>query len=282
MEALLIVLVISCVIFAILYFHARAEIDAAARRQYDRWRTADRDEIITQEREIAQREARARFEVEIATWRMERETAVRQDAISRSKAVIVGRVTEHVAPWLPVFPYNPKDARFIGSPVDMLVFEGADDDDVRRIIFLEIKSGSASLTRRQRQIRDVIDRGKVEWQELKVPVDNSEPVAAPLPAALPQPAERLSEAVTTTDTKPSPGGMNAKDREGIRDRLRNLDNRRLIAILTVESGGYTAEAIALAEAELAARGTSNGEFAEFERFRASIAREIGPGPALEL
>lgn len=167
MDTLAMVLLLVAVVFVALYLHARADIAAAARQQFDRWRTTDRERVIQEQRAIAIREA----QTYLSQWQSEREAQIRQDAIARSKSVIVGKVTEHVAPWLPVFPYNPKDARFIGSPVDMIVFDGADNDDVRRLIFLEIKTNNADLTKRQRQIRDAIKEHRVEWQQLTVPVE---------------------------------------------------------------------------------------------------------------
>src|SRR5438067_2260214 len=70
------------------------------------------------------------------------EKHIRQDAVERSRAVIIGKVTEHLTPWLPDFPYNPKDARFLGSPVDMIIFDGCDEDNLQQIVFLEIKTNS--------------------------------------------------------------------------------------------------------------------------------------------
>jgi predicted Holliday junction resolvase-like endonuclease len=169
MDTLTVVLLLLAVIFAVLYFQARKDISAAAREQYDRWRSEDRTQIIEEQRIIAAREAQA----QLTNWRGAEESSIREDAISRSKAVIVGKVTEHVAPWLPDFPYNPKDARFIGSPVDMIVFDGADSDDVRRLVFVEVKANSSGLTKRQRQIRDAISEHRVEWRELRVPVDQA-------------------------------------------------------------------------------------------------------------
>jgi predicted Holliday junction resolvase-like endonuclease len=170
MELIAILFFILMVVFAVLYLQARGDINASAREQYDRWRKSDLEEIVQQQREIAVREART----ELAQWRNTHETAIRQDAIIRSKAVIVGKVTEHVTPWLPVFPYNPKDARFVGSPIDMIVFDGCDEGDVRRIVFLEIKTNSATLTKRQRQIREAIQQHRVVWKELKLPVEQPE------------------------------------------------------------------------------------------------------------
>jgi predicted Holliday junction resolvase-like endonuclease len=162
-----------CTLFlAILYLRTRLRIERIAREQFDRWRAAEMQHIETEQRKVARREAQAELDV----WVNSKEATIRQDAIDRSRSVIIGRVTEHMTPWLPSFPYNPKDARFIGSPVDMIVFDGSDAEQLRRIIFLEIKTNTSALSNRQRQLRDVIRAGRVEWQELRIPTDRSEPL----------------------------------------------------------------------------------------------------------
>ena len=89
-------------------------------------------------------------------WRQTHEANIRADAILRSSAVIKGRVSEHLAPYIS-FPYNPRDARFIGSPIDIIVFNGAEEGYIREVVFLEVKTGdAAALSPKQRQIRDLI------------------------------------------------------------------------------------------------------------------------------
>ena len=53
--------------------------------------------------------------------------AARQDSLARSHSVVSGKVQEHVAPLFPESEYNPGDARFLGSRVDDVVFDGLDD-----------------------------------------------------------------------------------------------------------------------------------------------------------
>jgi predicted Holliday junction resolvase-like endonuclease len=162
--------------FALLYLRASANIDALARQRYEQWRAVDVAQITAEQRNLARREASA----ELDQWKGQSEASIRQDAIDRSRSVIIGKVTEHLTPWLPSFPYNPKDARFIGSPIDMIIFDGADDDELRRIVFLEIKTNSSGLSARQRRIRDVVRSGRIEWQELRIPTEQ----AAEIPSGL--------------------------------------------------------------------------------------------------
>src|SRR5690242_2884205 len=72
----------------------------------------------------------------------------RRSAIQQSRAVSRGQMYEQFVPHLPDFEFNPKDARFLGQPVDFVVFDGLDDGDLRRIVFVEVKTGDSKLTTR--------------------------------------------------------------------------------------------------------------------------------------
>ena len=97
----------------------------------------------------------------------ETETARRQ-AVSQSRAVLGGKFTEQLAPFLPGFRYDPTEARFIGSPVDFLVFPGLAGGEPEEIVILEVKSGrSAALTREQRRIQQLVEDGMVRFELLR-------------------------------------------------------------------------------------------------------------------
>jgi len=101
-------------------------------------------------------------------WRLRYSAKIREDAVQRSLAVTVGKVHEQLVPYLPEFGFNPKDVRFLGSPVDLVVFDGLAAGEVRRVVFLEVKTGGAPLTARERQVRDVIEAREVAWAELRL------------------------------------------------------------------------------------------------------------------
>lgn len=103
-----------------------------------------------------------------AVWKARYSARIRDDAVQRSLAVTAGKVHEQLLPYLPDFPFNPKDARFVGTPVDLVVFDGLADGQVRRVVFVEVKTGNAGLSTRERQVRDVVLARAVEWAELRV------------------------------------------------------------------------------------------------------------------
>jgi predicted Holliday junction resolvase-like endonuclease len=106
--------------------------------------------------------------VYISLWKARYTAVIRGDAVIRSQAVTAGKVYEQLLPYLPEFPYNPKDVRFLGSPTDLIVFDGLADGEVERVVFLEVKTGGSGLNARERSVRDAIRAGKVEWLEVRV------------------------------------------------------------------------------------------------------------------
>lgn len=93
----------------------------------------------------------------------------RDDAVRRSRAVLGGLAAEQLAPYLPGFPCDPTEVRFIGKPVDFVAFVGSSEGSVEEVVFIEVKSGNASLSRVERSLRDAIARGKIRWAEYRAP-----------------------------------------------------------------------------------------------------------------
>jgi predicted Holliday junction resolvase-like endonuclease len=114
---------------------------------------------------VSEEKARILF----AGWKAEEEENIRSDAVRRSQSVTKGKITEHLIPYFPDFPYNPKDARFLGSPVDLVVFDGLSEDTVREIVFVEIKTAKhPTLSRRERAIRDCVSERRVLFKLIQV------------------------------------------------------------------------------------------------------------------
>ncbi len=100
-------------------------------------------------------------------WKNEYEDQLREDVLERSRAALKGKVGEQVAPLLPVFDYEPSDARFLGSPVDYVIFEGNSEEKPEAITFADIKTGkTARLTPKQRRFKEIIEEGKVNWETI--------------------------------------------------------------------------------------------------------------------
>lgn len=105
---------------------------------------------------------------QLRSWVRREERRIREDAIKKSEAVIRGKVTEHLMPYFPEFKYNPKDVRFIGTPVDLIVFDGLSEGDVKQIVFIEVKTGRESAASpRERLVRDCIGNRAVSYEMIR-------------------------------------------------------------------------------------------------------------------
>ena len=91
-----------------------------------------------------------------------------EKSLKRQRSVIKGQISEQLAPYLPEFPYEPSDAKFLGQPIDFIVFEGMSEGEVTKVIISDIKTGKSGLTKVQRQIRDTINRGDVEFHTTRI------------------------------------------------------------------------------------------------------------------
>ena len=83
----------------------------------------------------------------------------------KSSEVKTGQIAENWAPFLKECEeFDPKTMKFMGDPIDFIVF----DLDRDRIVFTEIKSGDARLSDKQKQIKEIIKKGNIEWKEVRI------------------------------------------------------------------------------------------------------------------
>ena len=167
---------------------AKASLEAQA--QFEEWRNTERESIreaaeaqlaqsqelmtkqlaeqVAHSRDQITKQLTAQLEVAKKEWLIKEEKRIREDAAARSKSVRIGHMTEHLTPYLPDFSYNPKDARFLGAPTDLIVFDGLDEGELSEIVFIEVKTGKSTMNKRERQVRDAIKNGRVRFQELRI------------------------------------------------------------------------------------------------------------------
>jgi len=160
--------VIAIIVLVIKNAQVQRQMNQMVREEVARWRQQELDGLREQLELSAHTSAQAKALADLELWRIEEEEKIRSDASKRSSAVTIGKVTEHLAPYLLTFPFNPKDARFLGAPIDLIVFDGLSEDEVREIIFLEVKTGGSTLSGRERSVRDAVKEGRVSWQEFRV------------------------------------------------------------------------------------------------------------------
>jgi predicted Holliday junction resolvase-like endonuclease len=93
----------------------------------------------------------------------------RKDAIMKSRAVLGGQFSENLAPYLPDFPFLPTECRFVGKPIDFIVFKGMDEKQIREVVFVEVKSGNSKISSHERNLKEAIEKKRVRWVEYRIP-----------------------------------------------------------------------------------------------------------------
>jgi predicted Holliday junction resolvase-like endonuclease len=106
---------------------------------------------------------------EAAEWENHRLEEIVKSRLKQSRAVLGGLVSEQLAPLLPGFPFDPGDCRFVGKPVDFIVFKGMNEKNITEVIFLEVKTGSrGALNDQEKRLRDAVQAGRVRWARFDI------------------------------------------------------------------------------------------------------------------
>ena len=101
----------------------------------------------------------------------------RRKGVEQSRSTLKGKMAEQMAPMLEGFNYLPSDARFLGDPIDYVVFNGytaVKDDGAPEeveVVILDIKHGGAKLTPAQRAIARAVQAGRVRVEVVRISED---------------------------------------------------------------------------------------------------------------
>ena len=88
-------------------------------------------------------------------------------AQTTAKSVNVGKLLEKVFPTMKDFKWELSDCRFLGEPIDIVIFHGLTAGKIESIEFLEVKSGKARLNEHQKGVKEAIEKNKIRYEEFK-------------------------------------------------------------------------------------------------------------------
>lgn len=80
----------------------------------------------------------------------------------QSQSVKYGQMSEQFMPFLKDYPYDSQEFKFIGKPIDGIQFEPD------KIIFIEFKTNKSRMSDKQFNIKEIIEKGNVEFKELRM------------------------------------------------------------------------------------------------------------------
>ncbi len=91
-----------------------------------------------------------------------------KESLKLSRAVLKGSIYEQLSPFFKDFPFKPGELKFLGKPVDFIAFVGLDENKVREVVFIEVKTSSSKLNPNQSSLKQAIKNKKVRWFEFRI------------------------------------------------------------------------------------------------------------------
>ena len=154
--AILIILIISLIIYL-----ARSNkiIQKEFQRQLDNRFNSVKNEISSYEK--------SRSDAFLKDWQTENEVNIRRQAIALHTRQITSEIAKETKLLNESFSYNPRDIKFIGKYIDLIVFDGAADEEEVSIYFLEItKANNGSTSEYKNKVWTAINKRKYNWKEI--------------------------------------------------------------------------------------------------------------------
>jgi predicted Holliday junction resolvase-like endonuclease len=159
---LLFTLLIAAVVFILIVVaKSGANVDSRAHALFETWKKM----LLNSERTNLRESMKLEFE----RWKSDEEQKIRFDSLQRSDHTHFGKMIEHLVPWMVDCPFDPRDMRFLGSPVDFVAFEGLSSGKEVTVVLIEVKTGrNDKLTVREQKVRDAVNAGRVGYRIIKV------------------------------------------------------------------------------------------------------------------
>lgn len=112
---------------------------------------------------------------ELETYWQDQIEKARKESVNLSRTIIRGRALEQFVAFSEdsLSQFSPSDFRMLGSPIDVIIFDGASEitdgqEKEVTIYFCDVKTGKAKLTKVQRAIKKAIENKKIEWKTLEI------------------------------------------------------------------------------------------------------------------
>ena len=111
----------------------------------------------------------------MAKWKDEELGKAIKTSNIKSRSILRGKNAEHYVPFSDDFleEFSPSDAKFLGNPIDYVIFKNAskitdkEEADIE-IVFADVKTGKSQLTKLQRCIKKAVEEGRISWRTFEL------------------------------------------------------------------------------------------------------------------
>lgn len=151
-----------------------------ARTMYGQWIATEKIRIENEADQRAENKYSQISKAERQAWEategQQIEQRARRQATDAQRVSLKGKIGEQMAPLFPQFidRYSPADARFLGSPIDYIIFKNlskvdSPEEAPLEVVLLDVKTGKSTLTKAQQMIQNAVSGRRVGFDTLRLP-----------------------------------------------------------------------------------------------------------------
>lgn len=116
-----------------------------------------------------QRNQEQLLDLKFKEWLSENEFDIRRTAIRQMNSHILDNISKELSIVKNNFAFNPKDIKFTGRFIDLIIFDGAADEELVNIYFIDIqRPGITSKHTFKTKVANAIKKGNVSFQEINL------------------------------------------------------------------------------------------------------------------
>lgn len=109
------------------------------------------------------------LDLKFKEWLSENEFDIRRTAVRKMNSNIIDNISKELSIIKNNFAFNPKDIKFTGRFIDLIIFDGAADEEFVNIYFIDIqRQGINSKHNFKSKVANAIKNGKVSFQEINL------------------------------------------------------------------------------------------------------------------
>lgn len=162
MAGIIAVCIITCIL-AILYFRRKIISTSVSILN-----SPEQEDIFDQQVEDMKKQITDELETALERSKAGLKAFFIEDALKRSRNVTRGKIAVHLAPFSVNGRLNPSEIVYLGSPIDMISFTNIEKGEDLSIDFIEIKTGSPALNKKQRLIKKAISDCRVYYRTVQI------------------------------------------------------------------------------------------------------------------
>lgn len=123
------------------------------------------DEVI---KEITNYE-KAMSDALLKEWQTDNEFNIRASAIASNSVRIANEISSETSIFNGNFNFNPKDIKFVGRFIDLIVFDGSAEENDVSIYFIEVnRKNKKDNSIFKSRVRKAIENKSFNWQEINI------------------------------------------------------------------------------------------------------------------